>query len=84
MGTRRWEDPRSGQVWNVELTGGTGVGARAPGDYLPEVRPQRITFHRDDEAYDMEYREADKPLDAHSTEELQALLDRAQESTAND
>lgn len=84
MGTRRWEDPRSGQVWNVELTGGTGVGARAPGDYLPEVRPQRITFQRDDEVYDMEYLEADKPLDVHSNEELQALLDRARETATNE
>lgn len=70
-------DPRTREVWDVRLSGGVGVGARAPGDYLPEVEPQVISFRREDERYDLDYPEAAKPLDAHSDEELQSLLDRA-------
>lgn len=82
MASREWRDPRTGELWNVKLTGGVGVGARAPGDYLPEVEPQVISYRREEERYDLEYPTADKPLDAHSDEELQNLLDRAREQHA--
>lgn len=79
MASQEWTDFRTGNVWQVTLSGGTGVGARGTGDYLPEVVPLVISFRREDERHDLKYQEADKPLDKHSDEELQELLDRARQ-----
>lgn len=79
MASQEWTDPRTGDVWQVKLSGGAGVGARGPGDYFPKVVPQVISFRREGQRYDFQYPEADKPLDKHSDEELQELLERARE-----
>lgn len=79
METLNWTDPRTGTDWEITLSGGTGVGARAEGDYLPESVPQRITFESEVDKYSFEYPEADKPLSEHSGQELARLLDRAQD-----
>jgi len=76
MSARQWTDPRDGREWSVEFFSGSAVGARGPGDYLPQSHPHMICFSNGSEHLCAPF-SADKRLENLNDTELRGLLDKA-------